>query len=144
MLLAINTAALNSTDDLPIAAIITDGSDKVLASAANAVTRLGEVSGHAERLAIDSVPLVALRQDAMDMTITVTLEPCPMCAWAIRMSGVGRLIFGAHNPKYGAAGSVFDLARDGRYKRPVEVIGGVREEECQRLLANFFSEMRDN
>ena len=142
--LALEVASLESASDLPIAAIITDSLGSVIASSRNAVVQRGEHTAHAEMLAIADVGLETFKRDAESMTISVTLEPCPMCAWAIRSAGIGRLVFGASNSHYGAAGSVYDLLRDGRYGRSVEVIGGVLEEECQQVLGGAFSDIRNN
>ena len=142
--LALDVASLESTSDLPVAAIITNSSGSVIASSKNAVVQKGQHTAHAEMLAIAGLDLKILKRDADNMTISVTLEPCPMCAWAIRSAGIGRLVFGAYNPQYGAAGSVYDLLRDGRHGRIVEVIGGVLEEECQKLLGDAFSDIRNN
>ena len=142
--LALEVASLGSARDLPVAAIITNAFGSVIASSRNAVVQRDEHTAHAEMLAIAGVGVETLKRDAERMTISVTLEPCPMCAWAIRSAGFGRLVFGAYNPQYGAAGSVYDLLRDGRYGRSVEVMGGVLEEECQQLLGDAFSEIRNN
>ena len=75
-------------------------------------------------------------------TLVVTLEPCPMCAGALMLARVSRLVLGAWDPKLGATGSVWDLVRDRRATHRVEVVGGVREEECSRLLLDFFEGQR--
>ena len=142
--LALNVASSGSSNDLPIAAMIIDSSGSIIASAKNGVVETGQATAHAELLAVGSVDLNTLKHDAEHMSLVVTLEPCPMCAWAIRASGIGRLIFGAYNPHYGAAGSAYDLLRDRRHGRGVEVIGGVLEEECKRVLGDAFFEIRNN
>jgi len=142
--IALEVACSVPSNDLPIAAIITDGAGSIVASSKNCVVAGGRAGAHAELLAIESLDLATLKAFSREMSIAVTLEPCPMCAWAIRSSGFGRLVFGAYNPKYGAAGSVYDLLRDRRHGRTVEVVGGVMEEECQRLLGDAFSDLRDN
>lgn len=142
--LALEVASFGWSDDLPIGAIITNSSGSVIASSKNAVVQENQHTAHAEMLAIAGLGLKILKRDAQHMTISVTLEPCPMCAWAIRSAGIGRLVFGAYNPQYGAAGSVYDLLRDRRHGRIVEVIGGVLEEECQQLLGEAFSDIRNN
>ena len=76
-------------------------------------------------------------------TIAVTLEPCPMCAGAIAAARLRRLVFGAWNPDYGAAGSLFDVLRDPRLPHRVEVVGGVLEDECGAVLRGFFADRRD-
>ena len=142
--LALEVASLESASDLPIAAIVTNSSGAVIASSRNEVVQRDEHTAHAEMLAIADVGVETFKRDAEHMTISVTLEPCPMCAWAIRSAGIGRLVFGAYNPQSGAAGSVYDLLRDGRHGRSVEVIGGVLEDECQQLLGDAFSDIRNN
>ena len=144
MRVALEVASSGPSPDLPIGAVIFDASGAVIASEKNAVIGKGRTTAHAELLALEDVDLGRLRGDAERMSIVVTLEPCPMCAWAIRSSGFGRVIFGAYNPLYGAAGSVYDLLRDRRHGRIVEVVGGVMEHECQVLLDEAFSEMRNN
>ena len=144
MRLALKVASSGSFNDFPIAAIIFDSSGTVIASSKNAVVERGQATAHAELLAIGNVALKRLKSEAHLMSIVVTLEPCPMCAWAIRSAGIGRLVFGAYNAQYGAAGSVFDLLRDRRLGRSVEVIGGVLEDECQQLLGDAFSDIRNN
>jgi len=133
-----------SSNDLPIGAVIVDSLGSVVCCARNAVIESGESTAHAELLAIRALGSVSRDRREAGMTMIVTLEPCPMCAWAIRLAGIGRVIFGAYNPQYGAAGSIFDLLRDTRYGRGVEVIGGVLSEDCQRILGDAFSKLRNN
>ena len=144
MRLALAEALPSRSSDLPIGAIIVTGSGLTVASSGNAVLETGRVTAHAELQAISSLDQEFMRRESGRMTIAVTLEPCPMCAWAIKLAGIGKLVFGAHNPKYGAAGSVYDLLRDNRHGRAVEVIGGVLQEECQRVLDAAFREIRNN
>ena len=142
--LALEVASSGSGKDLPVGAIICDASGSILASSRNAVIEKRQTTAHAELQAIARVDLRALKRDAQHMTIAVTLEPCPMCAWAIRAAGIGTLIFGAFNTNYGAAGSVYDLLRDKRHGRSVEVTGGVLADECQELLVGAFLDLRNN
>ena len=144
MRLALEVASSGSPNDLPIAALIADSDGSVIGSSKNCVVASGQVTAHAELVTLESVGLTWLKNKGEHMTIVVTLEPCPMCAWAIRSAGIGRLVFGAYNPQYGAAGSVYDLLRDSRHGRGVEVIGGVLEKECQLLLGDAFSHIRNN
>jgi len=131
--------------EVPVGAVIVHGpTDEVLSVASNRVLEFKDPTAHAELLAIREACKKNKSERLVDCDLYVTLEPCPMCAWAIRSSGIGKLIFGAYNPQYGAAGSVYDLLRDTRHGRRVEVIGGVLEEECQRLLGGAFDEIRDN
>ena len=144
MQLALEVASFGTAPDLPIAAIITNSSGSVVASSMNAVFEKDLHTAHAEMLALSGIGLKTLKQEAEGMTIAITLEPCPMCSWAIRSAGIGRLVFGAYNPRYGAAGSVYDLLRDMRHGRRVEVVGGVLEEECKQLLGDAFFNIRNN
>jgi tRNA(adenine34) deaminase len=77
-----------------------------------------------------------------DLTLVVTLEPCVMCAGAIVAARIPKVVFGAFDEKVGAAGSRYDLLRDSRLGNPVEVIAGVREQECSKLLKDFFGDKR--
>lgn len=139
---AIACAAETKPPDLPIGAVIVDGSGFLLARATNLVEASRDSTAHAEMLALRSLNMNMRRQLAGRFTIAVTLEPCPMCAWAIRSFGIGRVVFGAFNKQYGAAGSVYDLLRDGRFGKRVEVIGGVLQEKCADALASAFDIMR--
>ena len=130
--------------DLPIAALIIDGAGSVVSQSRNRVEESGDITAHAEVLALRELQQSYSKLEAAALTLVASLEPCPMCAWAIRSAGIGSVVFGAYNSQYGAAGSVLDLLRDGRYGRRVEVWGGVLERECSVLLAGAFSEMRDN
>jgi len=141
---ALEVASCGLSDDLPIAAIICDSEGSVIASSKNSVIQNKRLTAHAELLVLEGVDSKALRRDGKHMCIAVTLEPCPMCAWAIRSSGIGRLVFGAYNPQYGAAGSVFDFLRDSRLGSSIEVIGGVLQEECSALLDDAFLKIRNN
>ena len=144
MRLALDVASHGSSIDIPVGAIIIDASGSVITSSINAVIQKGDATAHAELLVIRSLDLGQLKRQAQSMTLAVTLEPCPMCAWAIRSAGIGKLVFGASNPQYGAAGSVYDLLRDRSHGRIVEVVGGVLESECQQLLGDAFSYIRNN
>jgi len=141
---ALEITSFKCSGDLPIAAVIFDSSGSILSSSKNAVIESGRATAHAELLAIGNLDLQILKREGKDMCLAVTLEPCPMCAWAIRSAGIGRLVFGAYNPQYGAAGSVYDLLRDRSHGRSVEVVGGVLKEECQQLLGGAFSNIRNN
>ena len=144
MRIALDLAGAQPNSDLPIAAVVTDISGAVLSQSRNNVVVRGDVTAHAEILAIQGLDPLHSKSDASQYTLAVTLEPCPMCAWAIRSAGIGSVVFGAYNDQYGAGGSVFDLLRDTRYGRSVDVIGGVMEEECSLLLEDAFSEIRNN
>jgi tRNA(adenine34) deaminase len=140
----IEARAAGERGDIPIGALVVDANGTVLAVAGNRREVDRDPTAHAEVLALRDAAHQLGDWRLSDCTLIVTVEPCPMCAWAIRSAGIGRLVFGAYNSQYGAAGSVYDLLRDGRYGRSVEVIGGVLEEECKQVLGGAFSDIRNN
>lgn len=144
MKLALGVASSAETEDLPIAALIVDKAGVVVSSAVNGVETTGNITAHAEVLALAQIQLTTLKADAGEMTMVVTLEPCPMCAWAIRLSGLGKLVFGSYNPRFGAVGSDYDLLRDSKSGSQVEVLGGVLADECRQLLEHRFMSIRNN
>ena len=130
-----------SLDEVPVgAAIVRDGNTVALAH--NETVRRTDPTAHAELLAIERA-LQALSTDRLtDCTLYVTLEPCAMCAGAIVLAKVGRVVFGAWDDKAGMAGSVGDLLRHPRLNHRPEVLGGVEAERCAAPLAAFFRERR--
>ncbi len=99
----------------------------------------GDPTAHAEIVALRAAARVLGEWRLEDCTLVVTLEPCPMCAGALMLARVARLVFGAWDPKLGACGSVWDIVRDRRATHRVEVVGGVREAECSQVLLDFFA-----
>jgi tRNA(adenine34) deaminase len=130
-----------SLGEVPVgAAIVQDA--RVVALAHNETVRRTDPTAHAELLAIERA-LQALGTDRLaDCTLYVTLEPCAMCAGAIVLAKVGRVVFGAWDDKAGMAGSVGDLLRHPRLNHRPEVLGGVEAERCGTLLEGFFKERR--
>lgn len=129
--------------DVPVGAVVAAADGRVVATAGNARERDGDPTAHAEVLAMRA----AARQvgDGWRLagcTLVVTLEPCAMCAGAAVLARVGRVVYGAVDPKAGAAGSVWDLLRDRRLNHRPEVVGGVLEDECGELLRAFFAAHR--
>jgi tRNA(adenine34) deaminase len=128
--------------DVPVGAVVLDASGSVIARAGNRREAEADPTGHAEMVAIRQAA-AALRSRRLDgCTLVVTLEPCTMCAGAVIAARLGRLVYGAADPKAGAAGSAWDLVRDPRHGHSVEVIGGVLAAECARLLSDFFRPRR--
>ena len=129
--------------EVPVGAVVVDQHGQVRGVGHNARHAATDPTGHAEIVAIREAA-AALGDRFLDgCTLVVTLEPCVMCAGVILAARVPRVVFGAWDEKAGAAGSVYDLLRDGRLPHPVpEVVAGVRAEECALLLADFFAERR--
>lgn len=128
-------------EEVPIGAIIVR-EGQVIAEANNETIARGDPTAHAEILAIRKA-LEAVGEDRLvDATLYVTLEPCAQCAGAIVLAKVGRVVFGAWDPRAGMAGSVHDLLRHPRLNHRPEVYGGVLEEECGETLKQFFRARR--
>jgi tRNA(adenine34) deaminase len=141
MELAIGQAMLSGLD-VPVGAVLIDSSGEVVASAFNERELTGDPTAHAELLAIQRVGKAKGNWRLEDLTLVVTLEPCVMCAGAIVAARIPRVVFGAFDERVGAAGSRYDLLRDARLGTPVEVIAGVRQEQCSKLLKDFFEAKR--
>jgi tRNA(adenine34) deaminase len=131
------------TEDVPVGAVVLDPAGEVLASAHNARELTADPTGHAEVLALRAAGARVGSWQLAGCTLAVTLEPCTMCAGAIVLARIGRVIFGAWDPKAGAAGSLWDALRDRRLNHRPEVVGGVRAEECAALLDDFFAARRN-
>ena len=130
--------------DVPIGAVVLDGDGAVIARAGNERELTGDPTAHAEVLALRRAAAVVGEWRLTGCTLVVTLEPCTMCAGAIVLARVPRVVFGAWDPKAGAGGSVRDVLRDSRLNHRVEVIAGVRGEECGAVLREFFEARRDS
>ena len=129
-------------DDVPVGAVLVDAEGKVVAAGRNDKELHGDPTGHAEIVAIRAASKLKGTWRLDDLTLVVTLEPCVMCAGAIVAARIPRVVFGAWDSRVGAAGSLYDLLRDGRLGTPVEVIPGVLEEECGAVLTQFFESRR--
>ena len=115
---------------------------KIIARGYNKRNEKKNTLAHAEISAIHKASKVLGDWRLEGCTMYVTLEPCPMCAGACLQTRIGRIVFGAWDAKLGACGSVWDLPRDPHVGHEPQVIGGVREEECARMLTDFFRERR--
>jgi tRNA(adenine34) deaminase len=132
-----------ATDDIPIGAVVLSPDGVELASACNAREALGDPTAHAELLALRAA--AAVFGDGWRLTgctLVVTVEPCTMCAGALVLARVARLIFGAWEPRTGAVGSLWDVVRDRRLTHRPEVVGGVLAPDCSALLDEFFANHR--
>lgn len=143
MRVAIAAAAAADPRDVPVGAVVFDAHGRELARAANAREALGDPTAHAEILALRAAARVLGDGWRLEgATLVVTLEPCTMCAGALVLSRIGRLVFGAWEPKTGAVGSLWDVVRDRRLNHRPQVRAGVLEPECAALLADFFDSHR--
>ena len=134
--------AADKHGDVPVGAILVDDEGVALAAGANEREATGDSTAHAEIVAIREASLKRGNWNLEDLTLVVTLEPCVMCAGAIRAARIKRVVFGAWDELAGASGSVYDILRDPRLGKPVEVIGGVLEQECAAVLTDFFKAKR--
>src|SRR5215207_9318831 len=143
MRLALDEAELaRGSADVPIGAVVVDAAGQVIGRGHNEREATGDPTAHAEVLAIREAAGHVGEWRLTGCTLVVTLEPCTMCAGAIVLSRLDRLVFGAYDPKAGAVGSLWDVVRDRRVNSRPEVVGGVLEEECGELLTSFFASHR--
>jgi tRNA(adenine34) deaminase len=141
MLLALEHARLAARHgDVPVGAVVIDQAGNVLAAAGNEREIRHDPTAHAELLALREASRRLQSWRLTGLTLVVTLEPCTMCAGALVLARVARLVFGAFDPKAGAVSSLFDVLRDPRLNHHVEVRGGVLEAECSALLKDFFAD----
>ena len=131
-------AAAPRTGDVPIGAVVVDAEGRELAAACNAREALGDPTAHAEILALRLAAAVRGEWRLEGCTLAVTVEPCTMCAGALGLARVARVVFGAWEPRTGAAGSLWDVLRDRRLNHRPEVYAGILEAECVALLRDFF------
>ncbi len=139
MRLALGEARLAlGTDDVPIGAVVLSPEGEVIGRGHNVREAFGDPTGHAEVVAIRQAAAALGQWRLSGCTLVVTLEPCTMCAGAIVLSRVDRLVFGAFDVKAGAVGSLWDVVRDRRLNHRPEVVAGVLAEESTALLDEFF------
>ncbi|MCO8274562.1 nucleoside deaminase [Actinoplanes sp. TRM 88003] len=125
-------------EDVPVGAALFDAGGRELAAAGNQREATGDPTAHAEILVLRQAAEQAGTWRLDGCTLVVTLEPCTMCAGALVLARVSTLVFGAWEPKTGAAGSLWDVVRDRRLNHRPEVYAGVLEDECAALLRDFF------
>ena len=143
MLRALRLAADASTaGEIPVGAVVTDAEGAVLGEGRNLREATADPTAHAEIVALRAAAAARGSWNLEDCTLTVTLEPCLMCAGAILQARVGRVVFGAWDEKAGAAGSVYDVLRDRRLPVRAEVVAGIHAPQAQALLAAFFAPRR--
>ena len=131
-----------ATGDVPVGAVVLGAAGEVLGRGRNRREADQDPTAHAEVVALREAAARTGRWRIEETTLVVTLEPCTMCAGALGAARVGRLVFGAHDPKAGAVGSLWDVGRDRRLNHRPEVVAGVLAEECGALLLDFFGGQR--
>ena len=134
--------AAGDSGEVPIGAVVVDASGTVIGVGRNEREATNDPTSHAEVVALRAAGAALGDWRLEGCTLAVTLEPCPMCAGAAWLARVDRVVFGAWNPDYGAAGSLWDVLRDGRLNHRPEVVAGVLADECQTLVAQFFADRR--
>jgi len=125
--------------DVPVGAVVFSPAGELLGVGHNQREEAGDPTAHAEVVALRAAASTGRSWRLQGCTLVVTLEPCIMCAGALMLARIGRLVLGAWDPKAGACGSVWDVVRDRRVTHRVEVIGGIREQECSQMLLDFFA-----
>jgi tRNA(adenine34) deaminase len=128
--------------DVPVGAVVLDPGGAVIARGRNRREADGDPTAHAELVAIRSAASAVGRWRLDGLTLVVTLEPCTMCAGAVVAAGLGRLVYGAADPRAGAVGSLWDVVRDQRLAPVPEVIGEVLADDCLAVIRRFFAERR--
>ena len=130
--------------EVPIGAVVLDPSGNVIGEGRNQREQRNDPTAHAEVLALRAASAASGTWRLDDCTLVVTLEPCTMCAGALVLARVARVVFGAWNEDMGAVGTLWDVVRDRRLNHRPEVVSGVMTDECAELVRDFFGEHRDS
>ena len=129
-------------DEVPVGAVLVSNDGDVLAAAHNRTIKLADPSAHAEILALRRAASKISNYRLLNTTLYVTVEPCIMCMGAIVHARVSRVVFGTHDPKWGAAGSLYNFPQDDRFNHRVEIVKGICEGDCRELMRIFFRAKR--
>lgn len=127
--------------EVPVGAVVVSG-DRIVGKGYNQTERLKDATAHAEMLALSAACSTLESKYLEEATVYVTLEPCPMCTGAMVWAKVPRLVFGAWDARWGACGSLFNLASTNKLNHRMEVIQGIMENDCELLMKEFFRERR--
>lgn len=127
-----------SIGEVPVGAVLVDAGGHILSEACNQTICLNDPTAHAEILAMRTAGAVLGNYRLLNTTLYVTVEPCAMCMGAAIHARLKRVVFGVHDPKWGAAGSVYDFSADDRFNHRIEIFSGIRAEACRKLLVDFF------
>jgi tRNA(adenine34) deaminase len=130
--------------EVPVGAVLSDRQGEIVAKAHNLPITLNDPTAHAEILVLRSAGAFYKNYRITDAILVVTLEPCIMCMGAAINARISQLIFGAPDPKNGAAGSLYDVAMDNRLNHKIDVVSGIMEASCRKLLQDFFHLRRGN
>ncbi len=128
--------------EVPVGAVLTDMEGNIIAKDHNRCISMNDPTAHAEILVLRKGGKIRNNYRLTDTVLAVTLEPCPMCAGAAVNARVKKLVFGAYDPKSGAAGSVYDIACSSKLNHKIEIISGILEDQCSSLLKEFFEMKR--
>jgi tRNA(adenine34) deaminase len=129
-------------DEVPIGAVLVDKTGQIIASDHNRVICMADPTAHAEILSIRQSAYKISNYRLLNTTLYVTIEPCMMCMGAIVHARISRLVFGAYDPKWGSAGSLYDFSHDKRLNHRLEIISGVCKSESKNLIQSFFKNKR--
>jgi tRNA(adenine34) deaminase len=129
-------------NEVPVGAVLVSSSGEILGTAHNRTIADQDPTAHAEILAVRAAARKLQNYRLLNTTLYVTIEPCMMCAGALVHARVGRMVFGAPDPKWGAAGSLYNVAADSRLNHQIEVVPGVCAAECLCLMQAFFRSKR--
>ena len=140
--LALAERAQREDDEIPVGALVVDAAGNLVGEGWNRNIAENDPSAHAEIVAMRRAGAALGNHRLVGCTLYVTLEPCAMCAMAMIHARVARVVYGATDPKTGAAGSVFDLLADPRHNHRVEVLGGLLGDEAGAMLTNYFRAKR--
>ncbi len=143
MALALDEARLAADDgEVPVGAVLVDPDGRILGRARNTVISTHDATAHAEIIALREGGRRQSNYRLLNTTLYVTIEPCVMCMGAIIHARVRRLVYGAPDPKWGAAGSLYDFGTDSRFNHKVTVTAGVSRDQCRTLIQTFFRNRR--
>ncbi len=129
--------------EVPVGAVLVSENDEILAAAHNQTIKLADPTAHAEILALRKAALEINNYRLLNTTLYVTVEPCIMCMGAIVHARISQVVFGTTDPKWGAAGSLYNYAEDERLNHLVEITSSVCAEDCRRLMQDFFRAKRE-
>jgi len=131
-----------ASGEVPVGALLVSPEGTLLAKAHNKTITLSDPTAHAEILAIRRAGQALGNYRLPNTTLYVTIEPCVMCMGALLHARIARIVYGAKDPKWGAAGTLYDLSADSRLNHKIDVQGGILERECRALIQGFFEHKR--